>query len=380
MGEPDQPQPPPPQITIPTIDISPYLADPASTSTNAALAASIRAAATSPGFFQITGHGVPPALRTRLLKSLESFFALPELTKAALHRNHSAAFRGWETVGDQMLEPGVVDRKEGFTIGAEWNSGEEATRSEKKEAGFLQGRNQWPGEEACPGFREVMMEYFGALKGLSLVMFRLMALSLGLDEGWFDEFVGSPDCECSAHECPKYDGKILNITLYHSRGHLQSSSLSAHDARCCLKSTRYRRSHRFWRPDAALTRQWYDDSRLPKNSPFFHFVLTTCAVGGLEVFHRPSQTWHPVQPVEDAFVVNIGDMMERWTNETYTSTLHRVISPVSDRYRYSVAFFNEGRLDQIVACIPTCLAAGEKPKYEPVQVEAHLKKRYGGSY
>lgn len=71
---------------------------------------------------------------------------------------------------------------------------------------------------------------------------------------------------------------------------------------------------------------------------------------------------------------------ERWTNDKYTSTLHRVISPVSARDRYSVAFFNEGLLDQVIECIPTCLADGEEPLYEPVQVEAHLRRRYGSSY
>lgn len=84
--------------------------------------------------------------------------------------------------------------------------------------------------------------------------------------------------------------------------------------------------------------------------------------------------------MQDAFVVNIGDMMERWTNELFTSTLHRVISPVSNEYRYSVAFFNEGRLDQLIECIPACLEPGEKPTFEPVLVEAHLRERYGGSY
>lgn len=119
-------------------------------------------------------------------------------------------------------------------------------------------------------------------------------------------------------------------------------------------------------------------------------------VGGLEVFHRPTETWHPVQPVEGAFVVNIGDMLgtnppnnllqyqltypERWTNNKYTSTLHRVISPVSNKYRYSVAFFNEGLLDQMIECIPTCLEPGQKALYEPVNVEEHLRERYGGSY
>lgn len=98
------------------------------------------------------------------------------------------------------------------------------------------------------------------------------------------------------------------------------------------------------------------------------------------MFHRPTESWHPVTPVQDAFVVNIGDMMERWTNNKYTSTLHRVITPASARDRYSVAFFNEGLLDQVIECIPTCLDPGEKPLYEPVVVGEHLAKRYGSSY
>lgn len=71
---------------------------------------------------------------------------------------------------------------------------------------------------------------------------------------------------------------------------------------------------------------------------------------------------------------------EQWTNNRYSSTLHRVITPVSERDRYSIAFFNEGLLDQVIECIPTCLAPGEKPLHEPAVVEAHLQKRYGNSY
>lgn len=185
-------------IIIPVIDISPYLT-PTATTPHAAvdlpghLAQSLRAAARSPGFFQITGHGalVAPSLRARLLTRLEAFFALPADAKAALHRRNSPAMRGYEGVGDQMLEPRVLDRKEGFTVGAEWD-GEGAGEDEAR---FLQGRNQWPDEEVCPGFRETMMEYFEAVRGLSRVMFRLMALSLGLEESFFDEFVWSKDCE-----------------------------------------------------------------------------------------------------------------------------------------------------------------------------------------
>ncbi|RQM04523.1 hypothetical protein DH86_00004378 [Scytalidium sp. 3C] len=73
-------------------------------------------------------------------------------------------------------------------------------------------------------------------------------------------------------------------------------------------------------------------------------------------------------------------MLERWTNSRYTSTLHRVISPITDKYRYSVAFFNEGLLDQNITCIPSCVELGEKPKYESITVEQHLHNRYESSY
>lgn len=72
--------------------------------------------------------------------------------------------------------------------------------------------------------------------------------------------------------------------------------------------------------------------------------------------------------------------MQRWTNDRYLSTMHRVMSPVSEKPRYSVAFFNDGALDTIVEAIPTCVRAGEKPKYPPLKVEDHLMKRYNQSY
>lgn len=104
-------------------------------------------------------------------------------------------------------------------------------------------------------------------------------------------------------------------------------------------------------------------------------------MGGLEVLHRPTETWHSVPCIKGAYVVNIGDMMERWTNGHYTSTVHRVASPVSSKDRYSVAFFNEGRLKQVIDCIPTCLELNEgAPIYPPLTVEAHLRKRYEDSY
>lgn len=312
-------------ITIPIIDISGYLSSDAEETKR--VAAAIRSAAISPGFFQVTGHPITLDLRERLLAAVKSFYALPRDVKASLHRNNSNCLRGYECVGDQQLEPGFQDAKEGFMIGQEL---------EGDNLRFSQGPNQWPAEDECPGFRQVFMEYFEAMRLFSRIMFRIVALSLGLEEKYFDDFAYGRDTVtmCRAHRYPPTTPEMA----------AKSRGIGAHT------------------DFGALTLLLQDD------------------IGGLEVFHRPTQTWHPVHPVKDAYVVNIGDMMERWTNDKYTSTLHRVISPVSDRDRYSVAFFNEGLLDQIIECIPTCLEEGETPKYKPVKVEEHLKMRYGKSY
>lgn len=174
-------------ITIPIINISGYLSK--DKSATASIISSISSAAQSPGFLQITGHGISHELTTRLLERLKAFFALPLEKKTALHRNSSAALRGFEAVGEQSLEKGVMDSKEGFMIGPEWETGNAAS------ARFLQGPNQWPVEtDVDDGLRAVMMEYFREMQALSKIMFRLIALGLGLEETYFDDFVGSEDC------------------------------------------------------------------------------------------------------------------------------------------------------------------------------------------
>ncbi|EPE03017.1 oxidoreductase [Ophiostoma piceae UAMH 11346] len=207
----------------------------------------------APGFFQIVGHSISPDLRGRLLKALELFFALSAETKQSVHRRHSPCLRGYEGLSEQELEKGVRDQKEGFMIG---------------------------------------------------LMFRLMALSLGLEERYFDAFADSKD----------------SVTM-------------------C-------RSHRYppTPPDAAEMNK---------------------GIGP----HTDS----------GALTLLLQDE-KRWTNDKYTSTLHRVMSPVSAQYRYSVAFFNKGLLDQVISCIPTCLEPDEKPRYSPVVVEEHLKDCYTRSF
>ncbi|KAL2818019.1 hypothetical protein BJX63DRAFT_440315 [Aspergillus granulosus] len=313
------------KVTIPVIDISGYLNNDKEKTKD--IVNSLHAAFQNPGFLQITGHAISASLRSATLSALSSFFSLPLETKLTVHRNKSSCLRGYEVIGEQTLEAAVGgDQKEGFMIGPEL-----------PETGrFLQGPNQWVAEELCPGFREIFMEYFSAVHGLSVKVFRLVALSLELSEGYFDRFVGSKDsiAMCRAHRYPPTTKEMATKT----RG------IGAHT------------------DFGALT------------------LLLQDEVGGLEVYYEPDDIWYPVPYVPDAFVVNIGDMLERWTNNRYKSTRHRVISPVSDRDRYSIAFFNEGLLDQVITCIPTCVEEAEEPLHEPITAEQHLRNRYGGTY
>ena len=107
-------------------------------------------------------------------------------------------------------------------------------------------------------------------------------------------------------------------------------------------------------------------------------LAMTQAKGGLEV-HMPDGSWAGVMAAPDELVVNLGDMIARWTNDRYRSTLHRVIN-TSGRERYSVPFFFSGNPDFEVACIPTCLEPGEMPKYPPIRVEDHLLAMYRKTY
>ena len=105
-------------------------------------------------------------------------------------------------------------------------------------------------------------------------------------------------------------------------------------------------------------------------------ILRQDAVGGLEVL-GPGGRWVSVEPVPGAFVVNIGDLMARWTNDRWRSTLHRVVDPAAAAARrQSMPYFQNANWSAAVSCLPTCLQPGEKPRYEPVLAGPHLMGKF----
>ncbi len=106
-------------------------------------------------------------------------------------------------------------------------------------------------------------------------------------------------------------------------------------------------------------------------------LLATDEVGGPEVRTRAG-IWIDAPAMANAFVVNIGDCLMRWTNDVYVSTPHRVVNR-SGRERYSIAFFFDPNPDAEVAVNPSCVGAGEHARYEPILAADYLKYRLDAS-
>lgn len=289
--------------------------------------AALHAACRDMGFFYCVDHGIPADLIAAVFAQSRAFFALPEAEKEALNKNRSTCNRGYEPLRDQTLEPGAPpDLKEGFYIGPEKSADDPAVRAGR----FNQGPNQWPRD--MPEFHRVMMEYSAAMTELGERLMRGIALSLGLDENYFATFCHDP---------------LTTLRLLHYPPQPAQSPPGQKGAG----------AHTDF---GGLTLLLQDDS------------------GGLQV-RAPDGTWLDAMPIPGSFVVNLGDMISRWTNNRYRSTLHRVIN-TSGHERYSVPFFHTGNPDQVVACLPGCLEPGESPLWPPVTVEDHLRTMYDRTY
>jgi isopenicillin N synthase-like dioxygenase len=293
----------------------------------ARVAAAFRAACLDKGFLYVVDHGIAPEQIEAMFAQARRFFALPDARKAEVHMRHSPNQRGWEPMRGQTLEAGTPpDLKQGFYTGRELPADDPRVIAGL----FNHGPNQWP--ENLPGFRETLMTYFADMEALCRLTMRALALSLSLAEDHFEGFC---------------DDAVANLKLLH----YPPQPANPHpDEKGCG-------AHTDW---GAITYLLQDDA------------------GGLQVWDEASG-WIDAPPVAGAYVLNLGDLIARWTNDRYRSTLHRVINR-SGRERYSIPFFLTGRADHQVVCLPNCLQPGEAPKYPPTTALGHLQEMYDRSY
>lgn len=305
---------------IPVIDVAPLLDG----SDKQKVAREIRWALSNVGFMYVKNHGVAREVVEGAFDQTRQFFDLPLDQKMDLHVSKSGtALRGYiEMFGENTDPTRTKDLKECFDLGPETPG----------DATPFFGANQWPSETVLPDFAKVIYGYHQDMRALSTKLLRGIALSLDLDEDFFAPKMTNPISIQRLLHYPPQTGKIDESVM----------GIGAH--------TDY----------GNLT------------------ILAQDNVGGLQVMNRDGD-WVMGPPIEDTFVINIGDLVQKLTNDRYIANLHRVVN-TSGRERYSIPFFIDADYDAEFAPLPSCVTVNNPARYEPVTCGRHKFARFVDSF
>jgi isopenicillin N synthase-like dioxygenase len=298
---------------LPVIDVSSLVADDAPIGD---VATEIDRACREFGFFYAEGHGVDEDLQQAMDAAAREFFALPEADKAEIGMARGGlAWRGWFPFEGELTS-GRADRKEGIYFGAELPA-----RDPRVLRGTpLHGANLFPPQ--VPALRTTVLPFLDAMTALGHRLLRGMAVGLGLDPGWF-------------HQHLTADPLIL------------------------FRIFRYP-------PEAGLT-----DPNWGVAEHTDYGLLTLLRqdrVGGLQV--RTAAGWIEAPPVDDSFVCNIGDMLDRMTGGLYRSTPHRVRLNTSGRDRLSFPLFFDPDMESRIEPIRSALTDDRATRWDGASVHA----------
>lgn len=312
--------------SVPVIDLAPARAG--TLAERRQVAAAIDEACRDIGFFAITGHGVPDAVVDDLRQRAHEFFALPLAEKLAA-RHPTGMNRGYHQVGGEALAAAndiaaAPDLKEFFHIGPVDVTDDPYYTSALGRRHFAP--NIWPARPA--DFERAATVYYRTMSGLIVFLMRLAALALEVPETFFDD---------------KVDRSIGTMRLNYYPAQLS--------------------------PPAP------GQLRSSPHTDYGGFTILSGedVPGGLQVLTRGGE-WVDVRTEPTTFVINIGDLLMRWTNDRWLSNLHRVVNPPAGdtRPRLSIAFFNHPNYDVLIECLPSQGPA----KYPPVRSGEYRDLKY----
>jgi len=268
------------------------------------VAAELGAAARDVGFFYISGTGIDEATFERMLTATKQFFALPLEEKMRSYIGLSRCHRGYVPVGEEGVETGTPDMKEAFDTALDLP----ADDPDYVAGNPMLGPNTWPDLD---GFAAAITAYYDAVLEVGHRLLRAFAVALGEDPDVFSRH---------ATKTP----------------------------------SQLRLVHYPYNPHAA------DVLGIGAHTDYECFTLLKPTGPGLEVLNGAGE-WIDVPPIEGTYVVNIGDLLELWTNGAYVATSHRVRKVVEERYSFPL-FFNVD-YDTEVKPLPQFVPAGaaERP-------------------
>ena len=282
------------------------------------LADTIGCAGRDVGFFRICDHGIDPALIAAVYDVARSFFALPEDEKRRLYIGLSANHRGYVPFTEKGDYPDEVNRNyEAFDLGVDLPADDPDFLAGVR----MLGPNVWPD---LPRFRETITAYYAQVAALGVRLCALLEMHLGLPPGAMTDRMNKPISQ-------------LRLLHYVRDRHIVSSksvNMGAHTDYECL-------------------------TLLHTGNP------------GLQVMTRGDR-WIDVPVDPDTLVVNIGDMMEAWTNGILRSTPHRVLNLSPERF--SLPYFTATNHDTVIAPFPELVEDSTAPRYAPFIAGAHLER------
>jgi isopenicillin N synthase-like dioxygenase len=307
---------------IPLIDFSEFLAG--APAGRRRVAAAIAEACETIGFLYLANHGVPQAKIDTTFAAARFFFDLPlEIRMREELLSTPARTRGYMPLRARHYPgTGAPDLMEAFKVQQELPTDDPDIRAGDR----VHQINRWPA--GYPEFRATVLDYFDEMTRLSHRLLRAFALALDLEEDYFLQFYRKP---------------LTQLSLIHYPPQPPAAPEDEYGVRPHADAT-------------AFT------------------ILAQDEVGGLQV-QNPDGGWIPVQPIAGTYVINIGDMMARWTNDRFASTKHRVFNRTG-RERFSLPFFGIPDFEAVVSCLPTCEGPERPAKYEPLHVGAFMRRKF----
>ncbi|MBV6442358.1 MAG: hypothetical protein EPGJADBJ_04069 [Saprospiraceae bacterium] len=304
---------------IPTVDLSKFSAG--SPAEKEAFVRALGKAFHEVGFVAVVNHGVPKELIDRFYAASKAFFALPEEVKKKYEVPGLAGQRGYTSFGKEHAKQSkVADLKEFFQIGQEVPA-DHPRKSEYPD-------NVQVAE--APEFAQLGRELYQAFEKAGGLLLEAIAAHLGLDKDYFNRQI-------------RYGNSILRSIHYPPITE---------------------------EPASAIRAEQHEDINLIT-------LLVGASAGGLELLNSEDQ-WIPIMPEADEIVINVGDMLQRLTNNYLKSTTHRVVNPPRSEWhlpRLSIPFFlhpvSEMRLD----CLPSCVTKDNPLYYAPISAGEYLDER-----
>jgi len=305
-------------MAIPVVDLAEFSGTPQQ---KAAFVSALGKAYEEVGFVAVKNHGIPAGTIEGLYANTKTFFSLPQDVKNQYEIPGLAGQRGYTSFGKEHAKGSTApDLKEFFQFG------QTVTDNDPVKAEYpdnVQVRE-------LPEFNPLFVQAYRAFENSGLKLLQAIALFLGLDENYFDAWV--------------------------------------HNGNSILRAIHYPPIRQ--EPRSAIRAEQHEDINLIT-------LLVGASADGLEILSKQNQ-WVPVTSLPEQIVVNVGDMLQRLTNNRLKSTTHRVVNPPRELWaspRYSIPFFLHPKSQMSLACLPSCIDAGHPKTYSDITAGDYLDER-----